>query len=113
MRRRVFVDTNFIIAAHGARLWKSLSKGHDLETVGQCREECHTGCQNRNPETWIDDAELLDSSASPPHQVNDEMRAVVHLMKGGPALDKGELDIWRPCCTTRAPGSSAVRILPV
>lgn len=94
MRHRVFVDTNFIIAAHEARLWKSLSKSHDLETVEQCREECHTGCQKREPETWIDDGALLASLAGSPHPVDDGMRSVVLVKRGGAVLDMGELDIW-------------------
>ena len=94
MRHRVFVDTNFIIAAHEARLWKALASRHALETVEKCREECHNGCQNRHPETWIDDRDLLASLASPPHPVDDAMRAEVLLKEGGAALHEGERDIW-------------------
>jgi len=94
VRKRVYVDTNLILTAHAHRLWKEIAFRHRVETVVQCVLETHTGLQNRDPETWIDDRELRTSLARPPHEVTDLQRARVLLMEGGPALHDGERDLW-------------------
>jgi hypothetical protein len=94
MRHRVFVDTNLIIEAYRTGLWNSLTARHSIETVQKCHEESHTGCQNRDPETWIDDREFVASLGCPPHVVDDRMRAVVLACSHSGALDPGELDVW-------------------
>ena len=54
----VLFDANAIIESHRVNCWNQLAEYFDLRTVAKVIEETQTGYQNREPETWIDEAEL-------------------------------------------------------
>ncbi|MBX4954750.1 hypothetical protein [Rhizobium lentis] len=90
----VFVDANVIIECYRIGGWKALSGGYELSTVVKCVEETQTGLQNRDPETWIDQKELVESLAAV-HPVDDNQRAKGYLFEPHIAtLDAGERDLW-------------------
>lgn len=91
-KQRVLVDTNVIIEAHRTGCWTALSLYFAMETVEKVIEETQTGCQNRSPETLIDESRLR---ASMRHVavIDDDMRASFHAAFPAAILDPGERDL--------------------
>ena len=54
-RGTVLVDTNVILEAHRAGVWRALAGGYPVETVEECVTETQTGYQRRSPERRIDE----------------------------------------------------------
>jgi hypothetical protein len=88
----VLVDTNVIIEAHRVGCWNQLASYFALHSVIKVIEETQAGSQNRRPETWIDQAALLDSLAHV-EDVTDQHRVEFNFRYQHPALDDGERDL--------------------
>ena len=111
----VLVDTNVIIEAHRAGCWIPLAQYFDLHTVSKVIEETQTGCQNRNPESWISEVELRASFATI-GDVTDTQRASFNMAHDHPPLDDGEKDLLvyaetltNPVWLLNSPDMAAVR----
>jgi hypothetical protein len=88
----VLVDTNVIIEAHRTNCWNQISESFDLRTVAKVVEETQTGFQNRQPETWIDEANLR-ASLGAIINVTETDRVTFNMNHGHPSLDDGERDL--------------------
>jgi len=89
----VFVDTNVIIEAHRTRSWAALTGAYRIETVEDCVTETQTGFSQRRPREQIDPSDLIASLAAV-HQVTNEERVALTLLKDNIALDSGEESLW-------------------
>lgn len=96
-RGTVLVDTNVIIEAHRADVWRALTGGYRVETVEDCVTETQTGYQLRRREQQIDQDELRRLGAI--HAVDDLARAGLSVRIGNLALDEGEASLWAHALT--------------
>ena len=88
----VLVDANVIIEAHRTGSWGPIAGYFDLHTVSKVVEETQTGFQNRDPETWIDEA-VLRASLGRIENITEIQRVTFNLNHGHPSLDDGERDL--------------------
>ena len=92
-RGAVLVDTNVILEAHQAGVWRALAGGYPVETVEECVTETQTGFQQRSPERQIDEKDLRDSLKAV-HSVGNRERAELAVRVTDIALDIGEASLW-------------------